>query len=52
MLYEQPSDQVKAVLDEFGDEIEILKKNGEDKVKSLTDFSQNIIQLVSNYGLC
>ncbi|KAF7512901.1 hypothetical protein GJ744_012004 [Endocarpon pusillum] len=51
VLHEQASDQVREVMDNFGKEIEILKKNGEDKVKSLTDLSQNIITLVSNYDL-
>lgn len=51
MLHEQPSDQVKAEMDKFGKEVEDLKKNGEDEVKSLTELSQNIIQLVSNHDL-
>ncbi|ERF69382.1 hypothetical protein EPUS_05927 [Endocarpon pusillum Z07020] len=48
VLYEQPSDQVREVMDKFRDEIEILEKNGENKVKSLTDLSQNVIQLEFN----
>jgi hypothetical protein len=48
VLYEQPSDQIMAEMHKFGSEVDILGKDGEEKLKNLTSLSQNIIQLVSN----